>query len=80
MSDIDKELAAMKRIANALQSLDKPARLRVMTWMISAHEQETAFESEEELEKQEETEDAFALDVKPEESKEPDPTKKAPKR
>lgn len=44
MSDIDKELTAMKRIANALQSLDTPARLRAMTWVISAHEQENAFE------------------------------------
>lgn len=48
MNNIDKELTAMKRIANALQSLDVPARLRVMTWMISAHEheQKDAFESE----------------------------------
>lgn len=53
MSEIDKELAAMKRIANALQSLDQAGRLRVMTWMISAHEQESAFEPDNEQEEPE---------------------------
>ncbi len=69
MSDIDKELTAMKRIANALQSLDKPARLRVMTWMISAHEQDSAFEPDDEPHGLKE----------PEEPEEPKETKKASK-
>lgn len=50
MTDIDKELAAMKRIANALQSLDHTGHQRVMRWIIDVYEKSLETKEPDDLE------------------------------